>query len=422
MLYYSSIHPEWDCFGSFASSEKGRLLSELLEAVVMNHHRNTGQCFAMLERLGVILGNGAFASVLIQRDPFGSVDAVDTDWIRRLVQEAAGRLSVPLWYCFSVSGRVYILCCYPRLTEESPDVLDAGRELLADCTALQAELAQPALRIILSDLQYGETGVFRTFNNLHHAMEYFDFRSAYHSPIQLNSEEQLHGALIGDMSVYRQLAVEVAEQLSRGEVPVADIAGQVCDRLLQNSVPSMESVHHHIQIFMLTFTDYLGQTGLVDASYISRRQIVYRAMGFERESEFREIMRALLEELQQQNQTLKKIGRQKRIQSIREYVETHISDPELSPAQISDRFQVSTAQISKQFRYYYGVSLHRFLQQTRLQRAEALLRDHPDWSMRKIAEAAGYTDLSTMYRAFRALGNMTPGALRDSLRLDGLSE
>ena len=237
----------------------------------------------------------------------------------------------------------------------------------------------------------------------------YDFRAEYRSPIQLNSEEQLHGAFIGDMSFYRQLSVEVAEQLSRGEVPIEEITGQVCDTILQNSVPSMESVHHHIQIFMLTFTDYLGRAGLVDASYMSRRQIVYRSMGFERENEFRQIMLELLEELQQQNQMLRKIGRQKRIQSIREYVEAHITDPELSPAQISDRFQVSTAQISKQFRYYYGVSLHRFLQQTRLQRAEALLRDHPDWSMRKIAEAAGYTDLSTMYRAFRALGNMTRG-------------
>lgn len=421
MLYFSSIHPEWDCLGEFAGSERGRRISELLEAVAMNHHRNTGGCFAELERLGVILGNGAFAAVLLQREPFGAVDAMDSDWVRQVTGAASEMLSAPLWYCFSVSGRVYILCCYLRLSEGSPEAPGAARQLLADFTAIQEALDRPALRIILSDLQFGETGIFRSFNNLHHAMEYYDFRSACRSPIQLNSEEQLHGAFIEDMSVYRQLSVEVAEQLSRGEVPVGEIAGQVCDRLLQNSVPSMESVHHHIQIFMLTFTDYLGQTGLVDASYMSRRQIVYRAMGFERERELRESMRALLEELRQQNRTLRKIGRQKRIQSIREYVETHITDPELSPAQISDIFGVSTAQISKQFRYYYGVSLHRFLQQTRLQEAAALLRDHPDWSMRRIAAAAGYTDLSTMYRAFRALGNVTPGALRDSLRLDGLS-
>lgn len=421
MLYYSSIHPEWDCFGAFAATEKGSLTAQLLEAAVMNHYRNTGECFAELERLGVILGNGAFAAALIQRDPFGPVDATDSDWVRSLVAAASELLPAPLWYCFSVNGRVYILCCYPRLAEGHPEAPTTARQLLERFTVLQNTLPLPALRIILSDLQYGETGVFRSFNNLHHAMEYYDFRAEYHSPIQLNSEEQLHGAFIGNMSVYRQLSVEVAEQLSRDEVPVREIAGRVCGKILENSVPSMESVHHHIQIFMLTFTDYLGSAGLVDAAYMDRHHIVYRAMGFERESEFRQNVLELLEELQQQNQTLRKIGRQKRIQSIREYVETHISDPELSAAQISERFQVGAAQISKQFRYYYGVSLHRFLQQTRVHRAEALLRDHPDWSMRKISEAAGYTDLSTMYRAFRALGNVTPGALRDSLRLDGLT-
>ena len=139
-------------------------------------------------------------------------------------------------------------------------------------------------------------------------------------------------------------------------------------------------------------------------------------MAFERELELRGNMALILEELHRQNRTLRSIGRQKRIQSIREYVASHITDPELTAAQISDLFQIGTAQISKQFRYYYGVSLHSFIGRSRFQQAEELIRQHPDWSMRKIAESAGYTDLSTMYRAFRALGDITPGALRDSLR------
>ena len=34
----------------------------------------------------------------------------------------------------------------------------------------------------------------------------------------------------------------------------------------------------------------------------------------------------------------------------------------------------------------------------------------------QVAEAAGYTDLSTMYRAFRQFGDITPGALKASVR------
>ena len=64
----------------------------------------------------------------------------------------------------------------------------------------------------------------------------------------------------------------------------------------------------------------------------------------------------------------------------------------------------------------YGVSLHRFIQQARFRHAEELLRLHSDWPMHQVATAAGYSDLSTMYRAFRNLGGITPGALRDALR------
>lgn len=418
MLFYCSMHPNWDYFGAFPKTEKCRVISQLLETVATTHYRNTGACFAALERQGIFLGNGAFKTILVQKNPFGQFDPLDTVWTHAVADAAAACLDVPVWYGISMGGKLYILCCFPRLTEGSPGGLDAEHSVLNACQTMQTIL-QPdgcPLRIIASDIQYEESGIFRTFNGLAHALDYYDFRTEQRSPIHLNSEDQLHGALIGDLSVYRQLSVVIAQQLSRSPFFPEAVANQVCDALIENSVPSMESIHHHVQIFMLTFTEYLGSSGLVDAAYMSRHKIVYRSMAFERERELRSNMATILEELHRQNRTLRTIGRQKRIQAIREYVEAHITDPELTAAQISDLFQIGAAQVAKQFRYYYGVSLHRFIGQARFQRTEDLLRQHPDWSMRKIAGAAGYTDLSTMYRAFHALGDITPGALRDSLR------
>jgi len=418
MLFYCSIHPDWDYFGAFPKTEKCRSISQLLETAATVHYRNTGNCFAELERQGIFMGNGAFKTILIQRDPFGQFDPMDAAWDHAVADAAAQALQVPLWYGISMGGKQYLLCCFPRLMEGSPEIPAIEKAIQAACQKMQLAL-QPGdrpLRIIVSDLQYGEPGVFRSFNDLMHALDYFDFRTEQRSPIFLDSELQLHGALINDLSVYRQLSVVIAEQLSRTPFSPEPVADQICDALIANSVPSMESIHHHVQIFMLTFTEYLGSSGLVDASYLSRHKVVYRSMAFEREQELRSNMAMILEELHRQNQTLRTIGRQKRIQSIREYVETHITDPDLTAAQISDLFQIGTAQIAKQFRYYYGVSLHHFIARTRYRQAEALIRQHPDWSMQKIAEGAGYTDLSTMYRTFRALGDITPGALRDSLR------
>ena len=418
MLFYCSIHPEWDCFGAFGYTDAHRRISQLLETIALSHFRNTGECFTQLERLGIILGNGAFQTILIQQDPFAAFDPMDRTWAESVSRAAAQCLEVPLCYGLSIGGRLYLLCCYPRLSEGSPEAAQVTQSIGEMCRALLALLrpAAPALRILASDLQFGDAGIFRSFNDLSHAMEYYDFRTACASPVILNSELQLHGALISDLSVYRQLSVVIAEQLARSPFSAEAAADQICDVLMSNTVPSMESVHYHVQVFMLTLTDYLGSTGLVDAAYMSRHHIVYRSMAFEREQELRRNTAVILEELHRQNRTLQTIGRQNRIRSVREYVEGHISDPDLTAAQLSERFGIGTAQLSKQFRYYYGVSLHRFIQQVRFRYAEELLRLHSDWPMHQVATAAGYSDLSTMYRAFRNLGGITPGALRDALR------
>lgn len=415
MLYYSSLHPDWDYQDTHGGSARIQQISALLSAITMNHYRNTGHCFEALEQAGVILGCGGFEAVLIQSDPMGQIEE-HPGWSQQLIKAASELLPFPLWYCFSVSGRLYILVCTPRLQERSPNCDTVSQQICAAFTKLSEHLRPqyPHMRMILSDLQYGESGIFRCFNNLYHAMEYFDFRAGPLPVIQLDSERQLHNAFIGDMSAYRQASVSIAEQIVRDTCCVSDIAQHVVDTIIQNSVPSMESVHHHIQMFMLTFTDYLGSTGLVDAAYLRRHNIVYRVMAFETESELRLLMEQLLEELRKQHRMLQAVGRQKRIQSVREYVEQHITEPELTVSQVSQIFGISSAQIAKQFRYYFGVSLYRFLQQHRFSLAQQLIALHPDWTMRQVATAAGYTDLSTMYRAFRQFGDITPGALKSS--------
>ena len=416
MLFYCSLHPDWDY--SDPSACRNREISELLETVARTHYRNTEACFEALERRGVILGGGGFLTILLQRDPEEPADPLSRDWMQCVADAARKLLTVPLWYGLSIGGKAYILICLPRLTEGDGNSEQMLREVKDTAGSLQSVLSEncPRLRIIVSDIQFGEAGIFRTFNDLSHAMEYYDFRTAYASPLFLNSEQQLHDALISDLSAYRNLSVQIGEQLSRSTFSPEAGADQICTVLMDNTVPSMESVHYHVQFFMLTFTDYLGSSGLVDAAYMQRKQIVYRVMGFEREEELRNNLISILEELHQQNRTLQRIGRQKRIQSVRDYVQEHIADPMLSVGQITETFHVSGAQLAKQFRYYYGLSLYRYIQQTRYHLAESLLREHPDWSTRRVAEAAGYGDLATMYRAFRTFGDITPGALRDALK------
>ncbi len=417
MLFYSSIHPEWENYDREHTPAERQRIYELLSVVAMNHPRHTTGCFDQLEEAGIILGSGAFEVALIQQEPSGIIPE-EGIWIQRVVCEAKKQMHLPLWYCFDLCGQLYILVCLPRLREEAQRT-NPWREKIYHtferlCQGLISDA--PRLRMILSDLQYTEAGIFQCFNNLRHARDYYDFCSDTPHLIQLDSERQLHGAFLTDLSAYRQFSVSMAEQLFREICDPELLSRTLVDTLMESSGNTVESLHHHIQIFMLTFTEYLGSTGLVDMAYLRRHNIVYRSLAFETEGELWSLLQQLLDELRRQYQVLQTLGRQKRIQAVREYVELHISHPELTIASVSSEFGISAAQLSKQFRYYFGVSLHRFLQQSRFALAQRLIDENPAWSMRRVAQEAGYTDLSTMYRAFRQFGDITPGALKSSAR------
>ncbi len=231
MLYYNSLHPEWNDTDTAVSSSQTQEISDLLSIITMNHYRNTTNCFDALEQAGIILGCGGFEAALIQPSPLGQIE-LSPDQILPLVTAAANIFSFPLWYCFSVSGKLYILVCSPRLQENSEGCGAVKQQIYNSFADLTNYLLPkyPKIRIILSDLQFEEAGIFRCFNNLHHAMEYYDFRNVYSPLIQLDSEQQLHDAFIGDMSAYRQFSVSIAEQIVRDTCEISKIAQQIVQR------------------------------------------------------------------------------------------------------------------------------------------------------------------------------------------------
>lgn len=411
MLCYSSLHPNWDYQ---TPTEENQLLhiSEALDTISLNHYRRTYKSFDTLEHQGIFLGNGAFLVAMLQPDPTAPLCQVDYNWPQRVTDAAKTTLRASLWYAYTVGGRLYLLVCCPRLTEQDPEADRVLTELRASFDALADALlpSAPALRIMVSDFQFEAAGIFRCFNALHHALDYYDFCSQQKTVIHLDSEQALHGAFAEDLSLYRQLSIQMADLLNHDTE--SNIAEIICDHIIAASAPTIESIHHHVQLFMLTFTDYLGSSGLVDTSYIQNHRITYRVFQFETEAEFRQNMQTLVHELQKQHQILRAVGRQQRIQSIREYIEQNITVPSLTVGQLSEHFGISTTLINKQFRYYYGLSPYQFIQKTRLLKAQALIRQNPNWSLGKIAESAGYSDLSTMYRAFQRHGDVTPGAFK----------
>lgn len=95
------------------------------------------------------------------------------------------------------------------------------------------------------------------------------------------------------------------------------------------------------------------------------------------------------------------------------YAEQHYADPELSPARTANALGMSVRKLHMLFGMS-GVTFGEWLLEKRLDEARRLLAN-PATARRSIADialAAGFSELSTFYRAFRAKWGATPGEFR----------
>ena len=103
------------------------------------------------------------------------------------------------------------------------------------------------------------------------------------------------------------------------------------------------------------------------------------------------------------------------LQRVIRYAEKHYADPELSPARAANALGISVRKLHMLFGQT-GQSFGEWLLRKRLEEARRLLAS-PATAGRPISDialAAGFNDLSTFYRAFRAAWGTTPGDFRSS--------
>lgn len=413
MLLYNSLRAQTGRPQPEAESQL-LVVSELLELITVNHYRSTAECFQALEQQGIFLGNGGFLSAVVWRYRGAAFQYSDLPFLRKLLEEAEKHLHAPVWYAYTCQGRLCFLFCYPRVqpSKEAGNRITGG--VLEDFAAFRDRLRElaPELRVMVGNVDFGEQSIYLTANALNHAVEYVEFRREQFQLLHPVMEDQLYKAFVTDFSAYRKFAIQLTDRLISPTCNLTELVNSSLDTILLNCAPSIESLHHHLQIFMLTFTDYLGSSGVVNASFLARHQITSRIMHFESEEALRRQLQELLTEILRQHHTLSGVGKQQRILEIRDYVNQQLSDPELTVNQVADRFSVAPSLLTSQFRHYFGITLHQYIQRERQRLARDLLVQDPSLTLQQAATAAGYTDVSTMYRAFRKFEGISPGVLK----------
>lgn len=109
------------------------------------------------------------------------------------------------------------------------------------------------------------------------------------------------------------------------------------------------------------------------------------------------------------------------LESIREYINLHYADSDLSLKQIASDFHISQAYLGKLFREEYKMSLKDYMTQVRLEAAAQQLSQTTQ-SIRQIMSNTGFDNESNFYRLFRSCYGITPNNYRLSYSIKRLQQ
>ena len=97
----------------------------------------------------------------------------------------------------------------------------------------------------------------------------------------------------------------------------------------------------------------------------------------------------------------------------RRYMEENLDEPLTIPA-LSRRACLSATTFKEEFRRMYGLPVHTWLRQRRMERAAELLHTS-GLSLEKVAQAVGYSSVSQFAATFRRYYGVTPGKYRKNV-------
>jgi AraC-like DNA-binding protein len=97
---------------------------------------------------------------------------------------------------------------------------------------------------------------------------------------------------------------------------------------------------------------------------------------------------------------------------VRAYIDSNLHC-NLPISKLCREFNTNKTSLQERFRAYAGISLHAFLQQSRMEKAEALLRETDD-PVKFVAMQCGYRKVHSFNKAFKAHAQLSPGAYRRS--------
>lgn len=185
------------------------------------------------------------------------------------------------------------------------------------------------------------------------------------------------------------------------------------DRLVRlHTVDSTESAIAGQDLSLLSSTICLAIYSSRKAAYLPKKDIDEMLDRVARSRNLTELRTALIDSLDGIERLACKEGSDGiRFKEIREFVDRHITDQNLSSAMVARHFETSQSNITRIFKKYAKFGFLEYVHRERIARAQELL-DGTDATVAEVSTAVGFTNVLTMSRAFKRYAGITPTEYR----------
>lgn len=106
-------------------------------------------------------------------------------------------------------------------------------------------------------------------------------------------------------------------------------------------------------------------------------------------------------------------GSQKKIESIKAYIDMHYTENGLTATSVAEHFRLSGPYVSREFKRIVGCNMLEYIQKLRIEQVKKLLMDH---SVKDAAQKAGFWDSQSLVRVFKKYEGITPGEYKKALQ------
>lgn len=386
----------------FKETDRAVFVGDCLDAIMQQKEEQCADAFRYLDETGIRLPEGPFRLIrFTTRSAIFGGPAADSP---------AGRLidavhdSLPQHYLFTSGGTLYAIV-------PSDGTADSG-PLESACREILQAFPEQVVHVIISHPEEGRQGIFHAANSLRQGADFFLFFGDPPEVCVLDLRMQMEMAAEHQLTADRRLSDRLIEQLDSQQFHPDQAAAQVLAHIRSGCPYSMDALHQRMQTFFVMFINRILDKGFLTREYLNEQGTQARFMRGDTEALFQENLSGIFLELHAYRQQIRTQFDTQLLSEIRTFIQNRIASPDLTVGFLADQFQVNRSQLARMFRAYYGETPSSCIQKYRLEYAILLLESHPEITTEQVALDAGYSDISTMYRAFRREGLESPATFR----------